>query len=147
MPQSKTGVAFLLPAYYIHDSKVADHLFLAISRRNDPELFGIPGGKVDPGESELEAVQRETDEEVALLGSSDQFQTIYSGLCVDYWVTGYLWVGTKINLNHLAAEPGLELKWLSREELCDPLISPFSEYNKKIFKAYDDWLKHNATLH
>ncbi len=143
MPQSRTGVALLLPANKIHGLD-KEGLFLSISRKDDDNKFGIPGGKVELNESEIEAVQRETLEEIGLIGYYSEFQTIHSGKCVGYWVSTYLWVGSNIHLEVLIAEEGTDLKWLTREELCDSNISPFSVYNEKVFLAYDNWLKHNA---
>ncbi len=40
---------------------------LAISRRDDPNAWGLPGGKVDPGETLEIAVVRETFEETGLV--------------------------------------------------------------------------------
>ena len=36
---------------------------LAVSRKNDPSAFGLPGGKVDPGETPEQAAARELQEE------------------------------------------------------------------------------------
>lgn len=43
-----------------------DNKILAVARRNDPNMFGLPGGKVDPGETEEEAAIRECFEETGL---------------------------------------------------------------------------------
>lgn len=43
-----------------------DGKVLAVSRRDDPNDFGLPGGKVDPGETVVSAARRELEEETGL---------------------------------------------------------------------------------
>lgn len=43
-----------------------DGRILAVSRKHDPNDFGLPGGKVDPGETPWEAARRECMEETGL---------------------------------------------------------------------------------
>jgi len=40
--------------------------FLGVSRKDDSTLFGLPGGKIDEGETMLEGVTREVMEETGL---------------------------------------------------------------------------------
>lgn len=119
-----------------------DGKFLAISRRNDTTRWGLPGGKVDKGETNVEGAQRELYEETGLDVFKQDLEPIYVGLCpgkleppVDYWVTTYLQKG-KVCDNILFPEEGFELRWLTAEELCDPAISPFADYNQRALAAY-----------
>ena len=43
-----------------------DGRVLAVSRKDDPNAWGLPGGKVDPGETPREAAERECQEETGL---------------------------------------------------------------------------------
>lgn len=49
-------------------------LYLAVSRRDNPDDFGLPGGKLDPGETFKEAVLRETLEEDVISEGEDPKQ-------------------------------------------------------------------------
>jgi 8-oxo-dGTP pyrophosphatase MutT (NUDIX family) len=44
----------------------SDGRVLAVSRKHDPTDFGLPGGKVEPGEEPWEAARRECREETGL---------------------------------------------------------------------------------
>lgn len=48
-----------------------DGKFLAISRRNDTTLWGLPGGKCDALETNVECAQRELKEETGIIGGSN----------------------------------------------------------------------------
>jgi 8-oxo-dGTP diphosphatase len=41
-------------------------LILAVSRKDDPNAFGLPGGKVEHGETEEQAARRELLEETGV---------------------------------------------------------------------------------
>lgn len=117
-------------------------LFLATSRRFDNTKWGFPGGKVDPGERHSYALIREVSEEVGILLSEEDVEPIFSGICrgeQDFWVTLYTYHSEEdIDDSMFAPEEGLELRWLTRVELCDEAYSPFAEYNRRAFEAYDE---------
>lgn len=138
----RTTVRLLVPGDVTSDN-VFEHLFLTISRRNDTTKWGLPGGKVDAGESNIKAVQRETAEETGMIGGVGNFQPIYSARCdgeTPYWVTTYLWEGYDVQLENLVTEPGFTLRWGTREELTNPYKSPFAFYNVGVFKAFDEYM-------
>lgn len=106
-------------------------LILGVSRRGDPDAFGLPGGKVEPGEIMAEAAVRELREEMGLVLASPRLIRIYvtdpgrdgkSFACGAYEgdVTG-----------EIRAEEGLRVEWVSARTL---VAGPFGNYNSTLFK-------------
>jgi 8-oxo-dGTP pyrophosphatase MutT (NUDIX family) len=127
----KTAVALLL--FDPHGAKV-----LAINRRDNPNLWGLPGGKVDFGESNVEAALREMREETGVNLFAPELIPIYTEVCpgaVNYWCTTYL-CDARVNPGSLRPEEGLSLDWFWPEELSKRDISPFANYNSRAFMAF-----------
>lgn len=128
------GVCVVLPTL----NKIEE--VFAISRRDSVIQFGLPGGKVDPGESNLEAVVREIDEECMLHLRPHLLVPLYVGWCYgadgrDFWTTAYLYTG---NIND-AVEPGEKgfiIKKMDMMTLCNELHSPFAPYNRQVISAW-----------
>lgn len=131
---------------------VEDGLILGISRRNDKTKFGLPGGKVDPGETVKQAAIRETKEETSItvhdctllyhrVEPADGPNGMdFHAYC--YYATS--WSGTPVN-----SEEGV-VKWLTAAEVSAP-DSAFGDYNSKtldIFKTMfpDVYLKEDDAL-
>lgn len=114
--------------------------YLAISRRNDATRWGLPGGKVDAGESNLQALVRECQEEIGSLFEAAALEPIYSGLCPGksaddtFWVTTYLWTGRAAQLQDFQPEEGMSLAWMNEAQLQSD-ASPFADYNRAAFAA------------
>ncbi len=114
---------------------------LAVSRRHDASRWGYPGGKVDPGESNLTSVVRECQEEVGLTLDTAALEPLFSGLCPgkgpqdSFWVTTYLYKKALPEQGDLSAEEGMLLKWVRPEDLAQPGQSPFAGYNEQVLNA------------
>ena len=111
----------------------------AISRRNDFTKWGIPGGKQELDESNVDCAAREIHEELCLWIDKTKLIPIYSGACYgkdgrNFWVTTYL--HPKPYTDYIATEEGFSTRAVDMGYLCDPEHSPFFEYN---IKARDAW--------
>ncbi len=106
-----------------------DGKVLAVSRKDDKTAFGMPGGKVDPGETPREAAIRELMEETGLsavhvsedpvfVHTEDDGYTTYTFKCE---VTGDI----------LTTEEG-KVKWVTPQTLFD---GPFGRYNRHLWSV------------
>ena len=108
--------------------------YLGVARRDDHNAFGLPGGKVDPGESPIEAAVRELKEETGIVTTDDCLTEIYKRPCdgeTPYESTTY-------RVSYWTGEPEQgdagPVKWVTRERL---EAGPFGKYNEGLFKALD----------
>jgi len=98
---------------------------LAVSRRDDPTAFGLPGGKIDPGETAEQAAARELQEETGL--NVTDLKPVFVRKEGDGYTTT-TFVG-KVSGQIRTDEEGV-VKWVDRQDLLD---GPFGEYNRKLF--------------
>jgi 8-oxo-dGTP diphosphatase len=119
-----------------------DSKILAVSRKNDPTKWGLPGGKVDAGETELEALTREVREEVGLAVPTTVAK-IYSQVCMgeqNYWTTTYY--SAELRGTPKTSEP-IEIAWVDRQTLLD---GPFGKYLANLFTFLDQVDKIKASI-
>lgn len=128
MPLIKT------PLFSVVGLLMQDGLVLAVSRKTDHEDLGLPGGKIDPGEAALDALDRELREEVGtgvlsaetVFEDLDRVEGAVRKPCRTYRVTS--WVGVP------QSREGAWVGWVPPSRLLEPSCS-FRDYNRRLFDA------------
>jgi mutator protein MutT len=105
-------------------------LILAVSRKDDPSAFGLPGGKIDPGETPAQAIVREVREETGLVFSEvhEVFREVCPGGRDGVAYDTYTFVG-QVSGEIDTSESGV-VAWVSEDTL---LKGPFGRYNQALF--------------
>lgn len=107
-----------------------DRKVLSVSRKDDPTMLGLVGGKIDLGETAEEACKREVKEETGLTVTS--MRRVFSGTDDDgnEVVTFACEVEGSIHTDEVGV-----IRWVDWTLLCDPEHTLYSEYNSELFAS------------
>lgn len=102
-----------------------DGLVLAVSRKGNREDLGLPGGKIEPGESPEEALAREVMEEtgVRVVLARGVFEVPHARV---YEILA--WEGEP------SSQEGTAVLWVRPERLLEPQCS-FRDFNRALFQS------------
>lgn len=117
-----------------------DGKVLAVSRKYDLSKFGLPGGKLDLGETPREAAIRETLEETGLAIELVCF--LHGDVC-EGEVPHYTWTYfATIKESKGPSEEVGRVLWVPWRRLFE---GPFGEYNRHVFEAFKERARAPAT--
>lgn len=109
-----------------------ENLYLGVSRKKDPNDFGLPGGKVDPGETPAQAAERELFEETGRRVKGDLvpiFEMVESG---ERYVTVFLAEDVTEQEVALESQETGVVRWVSQEDLEG---GRFGAFNRALFES------------
>jgi len=105
-----------------------DGTVLCVSRKDDPTAWGMPGGKVDPGEDDETAAGRELTEEVGLTATA--LHPVFTMRDRQGFTTTTFACEVDGQIN--TSESGV-IRWVHPSLLCNDAHSPFAAYNRALF--------------
>lgn len=117
-----------------------DGTVLAVSRKDDPTMWGMPGGKIDPGEDAETAAARELQEETGL--TAKDLHLVFKRKDAQGYTT-YTFA-TEVEGHIDTPESGV-IRWVHPDVLLDPSSSPYVEYNAALFKRVGVLQKHGPS--
>lgn len=106
-------------------------MILGVSRKDDPNAFGLPGGKVDGEEPEIHAARRELHEETGLWVPYFWFNEVFrreGGVTYQIAFARVDWGDVD---EPLASETG-RVAWVTPAQL---IAGPFGDYNRRLLVA------------
>jgi 8-oxo-dGTP pyrophosphatase MutT (NUDIX family) len=102
-------------------------MVLGVSRKDDPNAWGLPGGKVEGNEYSWNGANRELKEETGICANTCDLITLFSyERCVTY----------RLRIQDVIGSVGIQesgrVAWVTWQQLFD---GPFGDYNKRLYEA------------
>lgn len=112
-----------------------DGKFLSVSRKDNPNLVGLPGGKLDDGESPEQAAVRETLEETGIEVEILQYEGVFVTVEGDYMVYCYI-AQRKEGVEPKPIDPSEtgRVRWVEAEVLVNE--SAFNDFNQQALEHF-----------
>lgn len=108
---------------------------LGVARRDDPNAWGLPGGKVEEGESEWVAAARELKEETGIVATLFGLREVFrreGGVTYQLRLLPWEFRGSGVSYVQ-APKPGEpRCDWVTWEQL---FAGPFGDYNRRLYAA------------
>lgn len=111
--------------------------FVVVHRKEDYNLYCLPGGKVDPGENILDAITREVFEETGISFPKINFIPFFTDICPgkkNYLVTVFV-LEVPGNIILKSQEVEMEPFWTTKEIFNKH--SAFPEFNNALLEQYE----------
>lgn len=135
-----------VPSQFSHMAKAACLLLLhpdgssfAVCSRRNSTVYGLPGGKMDPGETMAQTAVRETAEEIGVLVDVSKIELLFADAIPgdkDFWVETFIAVSPTSELKEM--ESGITVKWITWPSFLQN--NAFEKYNQGVHEAFQEWV-------
>lgn len=111
---------------------------IAVCSRRSSTIYGLPGGKMDPGETMAETAARETGEEIGIWTEPLKLESLFADAIPgerDFWVETFVAVSPSTDIQQM--ESDITVKWTTWEAFLQN--NAFKTYNDDVYAAYQKW--------
>jgi 8-oxo-dGTP pyrophosphatase MutT (NUDIX family) len=109
---------------------------LAVSRKNDPTAFGLPGGKVEPGDTTRKTARLELLQETGYDIAEEDLMLIYVGKSDDKYTCYTYLANCSLSERHPVSEDETGIvEWITPNILIN---GPFGKYNRQMLIRYHE---------